>query len=145
VKSQIYAGGRGLGTFTNGLKGGVHICTVNKVQGAALAAAAAAAIATAIAVTTAAGFLHEATRLASNKFETAATTPTSSLLLPRYICPGPKQTACTWLPGGKQCQCALLQPPYSSTGSQIHPFPHQEVLPYTPAAVAPPLDVSLTC
>lgn len=30
VKSQIYAGGRGLGTFTNGLKGGVHICTVNK-------------------------------------------------------------------------------------------------------------------
>lgn len=30
LKSQIYAGGRGLGTFTNGLKGGVHICTVNK-------------------------------------------------------------------------------------------------------------------
>ncbi|PNH00374.1 Succinyl-CoA ligase [ADP-forming] subunit beta, mitochondrial, partial [Tetrabaena socialis] len=25
VKSQILAGGRGLGTFTNGLKGGVHI------------------------------------------------------------------------------------------------------------------------
>jgi hypothetical protein len=31
LKSQIYAGGRGLGTFTNGLKGGVHIATVNKV------------------------------------------------------------------------------------------------------------------
>lgn len=26
LKSQILAGGRGLGTFTNGLKGGVHIC-----------------------------------------------------------------------------------------------------------------------
>lgn len=25
VKSQILAGGRGLGTFTSGLKGGVHI------------------------------------------------------------------------------------------------------------------------
>jgi succinyl-CoA synthetase beta subunit len=25
VKSQILAGGRGLGSFTNGLKGGVHI------------------------------------------------------------------------------------------------------------------------
>jgi len=25
LKSQILAGGRGLGTFTNGLKGGVHI------------------------------------------------------------------------------------------------------------------------
>eukprot|EP00882_Tetradesmus_deserticola_P009083 GHRQ01009583.1.p1 GENE.GHRQ01009583.1~~GHRQ01009583.1.p1 ORF type:complete len:424 (+),score=217.33 GHRQ01009583.1:293-1564(+) len=30
LKSQIYAGGRGLGTFTNGLKGGVHICSVDK-------------------------------------------------------------------------------------------------------------------
>jgi succinyl-CoA synthetase beta subunit len=26
LKSQIYAGGRGLGKFTNGLQGGVHIC-----------------------------------------------------------------------------------------------------------------------
>jgi len=30
VKSQILAGGRGLGHFTNGLKGGVHICSVDK-------------------------------------------------------------------------------------------------------------------
>ncbi|WIA40115.1 hypothetical protein OEZ86_013519 [Tetradesmus obliquus] len=30
LKSQIYAGGRGLGTFKNGLQGGVHICSVNK-------------------------------------------------------------------------------------------------------------------
>lgn len=30
VKSQILAGGRGLGTFTNGLKGGVHICSVEQ-------------------------------------------------------------------------------------------------------------------
>ena len=30
LKSQIYAGGRGLGKFTNGLQGGVHICSVNK-------------------------------------------------------------------------------------------------------------------
>lgn len=30
IKSQIYAGGRGLGKFTNGLQGGVHICSVNK-------------------------------------------------------------------------------------------------------------------
>lgn len=30
LKSQIYAGGRGLGTFTNGLQGGVHICSVPK-------------------------------------------------------------------------------------------------------------------
>jgi len=28
VKSQILAGGRGLGRFTNGLQGGVHICKV---------------------------------------------------------------------------------------------------------------------
>ena len=28
LKSQILAGGRGLGTFTNGLKGGVHIVKV---------------------------------------------------------------------------------------------------------------------
>ena len=27
VKAQIHAGGRGKGTFTNGFKGGVHICT----------------------------------------------------------------------------------------------------------------------
>src|SRR5438874_12868383 len=26
VKAQIHAGGRGKGTFTNGFKGGVHIC-----------------------------------------------------------------------------------------------------------------------
>eukprot|EP00879_Flechtneria_rotunda_P006116 GHRR01006429.1.p1 GENE.GHRR01006429.1~~GHRR01006429.1.p1 ORF type:complete len:406 (+),score=139.46 GHRR01006429.1:181-1398(+) len=30
LKSQIYAGGRGLGKFTNGLQGGVHICTVDR-------------------------------------------------------------------------------------------------------------------
>jgi succinyl-CoA synthetase beta subunit len=30
VKSQILAGGRGLGHFTNGLKGGVHIGSVDK-------------------------------------------------------------------------------------------------------------------
>ena len=28
MKSQILAGGRGLGKFTNGLQGGVHICKV---------------------------------------------------------------------------------------------------------------------
>jgi succinyl-CoA synthetase beta subunit len=32
LKSQIYAGGRGLGTFKNGLKGGVHIIKVDKVK-----------------------------------------------------------------------------------------------------------------
>ena len=32
IKSQILAGGRGLGTFTNGLKGGVHIATVAKAK-----------------------------------------------------------------------------------------------------------------
>jgi succinyl-CoA synthetase beta subunit len=31
IKSQILAGGRGLGTFTNGLKGGVHIIKTNQV------------------------------------------------------------------------------------------------------------------
>ena len=35
VKSQILAGGRGLGTFTNGLQGGVHI--VPKEQAVAIA------------------------------------------------------------------------------------------------------------
>lgn len=30
LKSQILAGGRGLGKFTNGLQGGVHICTADK-------------------------------------------------------------------------------------------------------------------
>jgi succinyl-CoA synthetase beta subunit len=30
VKSQILAGGRGLGTFKNGLQGGVHICSVDE-------------------------------------------------------------------------------------------------------------------
>ncbi|GAB4848217.1 hypothetical protein Ancab_002884 [Ancistrocladus abbreviatus] len=32
VKSQILAGGRGLGTFKNGLKGGVHIVKVDQVE-----------------------------------------------------------------------------------------------------------------
>ena len=26
IKAQILAGGRGLGTFSNGFKGGVHLC-----------------------------------------------------------------------------------------------------------------------
>lgn len=32
VKSQILAGGRGLGTFKNGLKGGVHIVKAEEVE-----------------------------------------------------------------------------------------------------------------
>lgn len=32
IKSQILAGGRGLGTFTNGLKGGVHIIPTRQVE-----------------------------------------------------------------------------------------------------------------
>lgn len=32
IKSQILAGGRGLGTFTNGLKGGVHIIDTSETQ-----------------------------------------------------------------------------------------------------------------
>lgn len=32
VKSQILAGGRGLGTFTSGLKGGVHIVKADQVE-----------------------------------------------------------------------------------------------------------------
>ncbi|PSC67908.1 Succinyl-ligase [ADP-forming] subunit mitochondrial [Micractinium conductrix] len=32
VKSQILAGGRGLGKFTNGLQGGVHICKASEAQ-----------------------------------------------------------------------------------------------------------------
>ncbi|KIY97083.1 succinyl-CoA synthetase beta subunit [Monoraphidium neglectum] len=32
LKSQILAGGRGLGKFTNGLQGGVHICTAAKAS-----------------------------------------------------------------------------------------------------------------
>ncbi|PKI65196.1 hypothetical protein CRG98_014345, partial [Punica granatum] len=32
VKSQILAGGRGLGTFKSGLKGGVHIVKVEEVE-----------------------------------------------------------------------------------------------------------------
>lgn len=32
VKSQILAGGRGLGTFKNGLKGGVHIVKSEQVE-----------------------------------------------------------------------------------------------------------------
>ena len=27
IKAMVLAGGRGLGTFTNGFKGGVHLCT----------------------------------------------------------------------------------------------------------------------
>ena len=32
LKSQIYAGGRGLGTFKNGLKGGVHMVKADEVR-----------------------------------------------------------------------------------------------------------------
>lgn len=32
VKSQILAGGRGLGTFQNGFKGGVHIVKADRVE-----------------------------------------------------------------------------------------------------------------
>eukprot|EP01023_Acetabularia_acetabulum_P005329 TRINITY_DN12174_c0_g1_i1.p1 TRINITY_DN12174_c0_g1~~TRINITY_DN12174_c0_g1_i1.p1 ORF type:complete len:421 (-),score=99.56 TRINITY_DN12174_c0_g1_i1:171-1433(-) len=32
IKSQILAGGRGLGTFTNGFKGGVHICSADSAM-----------------------------------------------------------------------------------------------------------------
>lgn len=32
VKSQILAGGRGLGTFKSGLKGGVHIVKADEVE-----------------------------------------------------------------------------------------------------------------
>jgi len=33
VKAQVHAGGRGKGTFTNGFKGGVHLCkTANQVR-----------------------------------------------------------------------------------------------------------------
>lgn len=32
VKSQILAGGRGLGTFQSGLKGGVHIVKADEVE-----------------------------------------------------------------------------------------------------------------
>ena len=32
IKSQILAGGRGLGTFTNGLQGGVHIIKTSEVK-----------------------------------------------------------------------------------------------------------------
>lgn len=32
VKSQILAGGRGLGTFKNGFQGGVHIVKADKVE-----------------------------------------------------------------------------------------------------------------
>ncbi|KAI7836379.1 hypothetical protein COHA_009742 [Chlorella ohadii] len=35
VKSQILAGGRGLGKFTNGLQGGVHICKADEAPGLA--------------------------------------------------------------------------------------------------------------
>src|SRR3954467_7844429 len=33
VKSQIHAGGRGKGTFTNGFKGGVHVCKTSSQAG----------------------------------------------------------------------------------------------------------------
>ena len=32
IKSQILAGGRGLGTFTNGFKGGVHVLKTSQVR-----------------------------------------------------------------------------------------------------------------
>lgn len=32
MKSQVLAGGRGLGTFKNGLKGGVHIVKTSEVE-----------------------------------------------------------------------------------------------------------------
>merc|ERR1711935_786178 len=32
IKSQILAGGRGLGTFTNGFKGGVHVIKSSQVS-----------------------------------------------------------------------------------------------------------------
>lgn len=32
VKSQVLAGGRGLGTFKSGLKGGVHIVKTEQVE-----------------------------------------------------------------------------------------------------------------
>merc|ERR1719506_2213148 len=32
IKSQILAGGRGLGTFTNGFKGGVHVIKSSQVE-----------------------------------------------------------------------------------------------------------------
>ena len=32
IKSQILAGGRGLGTFTNGLQGGVHVIKTSEVE-----------------------------------------------------------------------------------------------------------------
>lgn len=35
LKSQILAGGRGLGSFKNGLKGGVHLCKASEVEGLA--------------------------------------------------------------------------------------------------------------
>jgi succinyl-CoA synthetase beta subunit len=35
VKSQILAGGRGLGTFKSGLKGGVHIVKAEEAEGIA--------------------------------------------------------------------------------------------------------------
>uniref|UniRef100_A0A7S3BJI6 Succinate-CoA ligase subunit beta n=1 Tax=Prasinoderma singulare TaxID=676789 RepID=A0A7S3BJI6_9VIRI len=35
VKSQILAGGRGLGTFTSGLQGGVHVCKASEAAGLA--------------------------------------------------------------------------------------------------------------
>ena len=33
IKSQILAGGRGLGTFTNGFKGGVHVIKTSQAAG----------------------------------------------------------------------------------------------------------------
>jgi succinyl-CoA synthetase beta subunit len=35
VKSQVLAGGRGLGTFKNGFKGGVHIVKIEDAEGVA--------------------------------------------------------------------------------------------------------------
>ena len=33
MKAQIHAGGRGKGTFTNGYKGGVHLCSTPEEAG----------------------------------------------------------------------------------------------------------------
>jgi len=32
IKAQIHAGGRGKGTFTNGFKGGVKLCTLSLIH-----------------------------------------------------------------------------------------------------------------
>merc|ERR1711959_250575 len=44
VKSQILAGGRGLGTFKSGLQGGVHICKTEAAEGLSSSPAAKVAL-----------------------------------------------------------------------------------------------------